>query len=128
MPTGFKTYIVVAIAIVSAILGYFSDQMTLLQALEGIGLALGVGGNRAVLKVGEVLNAPFNSTVSGDPRTRQWVTYIGSALTVLTAILAGVNGEQPSALTIAAILGALGLNFLGLGATKVATGEAAVIR
>lgn len=119
MLTGFKTYIVVAVAIMSAVAGYFSGQLTLLHALEGVGLAVGLAGNRAVLKLGEVLNSPFNSTLDGDPRSRQWVTYIGAALTIITAVLAGTSGEQPAAVTIAAILGALGLNFLGLGARKV---------
>lgn len=124
MLEGLKTYVVVAVAILSAILGYFSDQLTLLQTLEAIGLAIGIGGNRAVVYAGQVLNSPYRSAGAGtpDPRLRQVVTYLGVALTILTALLAGINGEQDAAVTIGAILGALGLNFLGLGAKKQAEG------
>lgn len=121
---GLKTYLVVAVAILAALLGYFNEQLTLLQALEAIGLALGIGGNRAVVWAGQVLNSPYGRTTAGtpNPNLRQLVTYVGVALTIATALLAGVNGEQESAVTIAAILGALGLNFLGLGAKKQAEG------
>lgn len=120
MLTGYKTYIVAAIAVLSALAGYFDQQLTLLQALEAVGLAVGLAGNRAIIKVGEVLNAPFKTAAgTGDPVTRQWVTYIGSAVTALSAVLSGMASEQPPAVTIAAILGALGLSFLGLGASKI---------
>lgn len=116
---GLKTYIVVAIAILSAFLGYTSEQLTLWQALQAVGLALGIGGNRAVVKVAEAVTQ-YRSTAERDPRLRLLVTYAGVALTILTAVLASISGEQPLAVTVGAILGALGLNFLGLGAKKAA--------
>jgi hypothetical protein len=120
MLEGLKTYLVVAVAILSALAGYFDGQLTLLQALEAAGLAISLGGNRAVIKVGEVLNSPYQSAAGTlDPRNRQMVTYAGVALTVVTALLAGINGDQAPAVTIGVILGAIGLNFLGLGAKKV---------
>jgi hypothetical protein len=119
MLTGLKTYAVVAVAIISAALGYFDGQLTLMQALQACGLAASLGGNRAVIKVGEVLNSPYRSAAGTlDPRMRQMVTYAGAALTILTAIIANLNGEQEPAVTIGVILAALGLNFLGLGAKK----------
>lgn len=117
---GLKTYLVVAIAILSALLGFAVEQITLLQALQAIGLALGIGGNRSVVKVAEAATNAYRSDPERDPRLRILVTYAGVALTILTALLAGLNGEQPAAITISAILGALGLNFLGLGAKKAA--------
>ncbi|MEJ7831321.1 MAG: hypothetical protein WKF79_00265 [Nocardioides sp.] len=119
MLTGFKTYAVVAIALLTAVAGYITGEITLLQMLEAGGLAVALGGNRAVLKIGETLNSPFNSTVSGDPRNRQWLTYIGAAVTIISAVLAATNDGQELAVTVSAILAALGLNFLGLGAKKV---------
>jgi hypothetical protein len=123
---GYKTYIVAAVAVLSAILGYFNEQLTLLQALEAIGLAIGLGGNRAVVRAAALLNSPYRApgTDRIDPDLRQWVVYAGVALTILTAVLAGINGQQDAVATIGAILGALGLNFLGLGAKKAATGDA----
>lgn len=115
MLQGFKTYIIAAVAILSAILGFFSHDLTLLQAAEAIGLALGLGGNRAVLAARETVAAIQSGA---DPRARLIVTYAGVALTILTAVLAGINGQQDPVVTIGAILGALGLNFLGLGAKK----------
>lgn len=126
MLDGLKTYVVVAVAILSALLGYYDGQLTLLQAGQAIGLALGLGGNRAVVWAGQVLNAPYR-TAGGDtpnPKLRQLVTYAGVALSILTAVLAAANGEQSSASTIGVILGAVGLNFLGIGSQKAALGEA----
>lgn len=117
MLPGLKTYIIAAIAILSALLGWYAGELTLLQAFEAIGLALGLGGTRAVAKAGDMA-AYTRSLVEKDPRLRMLVTYAGVALTILTAILAGLNGEQPAVVTIGAILGALGLNFLGLGVRK----------
>ncbi len=124
MLEGLKTYAVVAVAIIAAILGYFSGQLTLLHAFEAVGLALGVGGNRAVVWAGQVLNSPYRVAPGStpDPRVRMLVTYFGVAMTIISAVLAGLNAEQPSAVTIGAILGALGLQFLGLGAKKQADG------
>lgn len=125
MLEGLKTYAVVAVAILAAILGYFNDQLTLLQALEAIGLAVGLGGNRAVVWAGQVLNSGYVRTKAGtpDPRLRQLVTYAGVALTIITAVLASLNGQQDATVTIGAIMGALGLNFLGLGAKNQAEGK-----
>lgn len=122
MLEGYKTYLVAAVAIISAIIGYFDGQLTLLQVLQATGIAIGISGNRAVIWAGQVLNAPYPASASVDPRARQLVTYLGVALAIITAIIAGLNGEQEPAVTIAAILGALGINFLGLGAKKQAEG------
>jgi hypothetical protein len=123
MLKGLKTYAVVGIAILSALLGYFNDQLTMLQALEAIGIAVGLGGNRLVLNAAAILNGPYSRGLTkAGLNGRAWVAYLGTALAILTAIIAGLNGEQDSATTIAAVLGALGLNFLGMGAKKVALG------
>jgi drug/metabolite transporter (DMT)-like permease len=126
MLEGLKTYVVIAVAILSAILGYFNDQLTGLQALEAIGLALALGGNRAVVWAGQVLNSPYGRLTDGtrpNPTLRNLTTYVGVVLAILTAVLAAMNGEQDSSVTIGVILGALGLNFLGLGAKAQAEGE-----
>jgi hypothetical protein len=126
MLKGLKTYLVAAVAVLTALLGYFTGTVTLLQALEAIGLAVGLGGNRAVLTAAAVLNQPYRMPGgTPNPNARQWVTYLGVATTILTAVLAQTNGEQGLIATVSAVLGALGLNFLGLGAKKVATGETA---
>lgn len=122
---GYKTYIVVAIAVLSAILGYFDGQLTLLQALQAIGLAVGIGGNRAIITAAAVLNSPYRGPGEAvSPFARQLTVYAGVALTILTAVLAAINDQQGAVATIGAILGALGLNFLGVGAKKAATGDA----
>jgi hypothetical protein len=123
MLEGYKTYIIAAVAVLTAILGYFSDQLTLLQALEAIGIAVGFGGNRAVVWAGQVLNSPYVAK-AGDPSPahRQLVTYLGVGLAILTAVLAAIGGDQPLSVTIATILSALGLNFVSLGAKKQAEG------
>lgn len=116
MLPGLKTYIVAAVAVLSALLGFFAGDLTLLQTASAIGIALGLGGNRAVLAVAEKWSDPRQ--IAASPTGRLLITYAGVALAILTAILAGLNGEQSPAVTIATILGALGLNFLGLGAKK----------
>lgn len=124
MLEGLKTYLIVAVAILSAILGYFNDQLTLLQAGQAIGLALGIAGNRSILQVGQMFRTGFGTLAVAEANRRKWITYVGTALTILTAAIAGVSGEQDSVVTIAAILGALGINFLGVGAKKTVTGQA----
>lgn len=120
MLTGLKTYIVAAIAILSAAAAFLIGDITLFQALAAAGVALGLGGNRYVAKAVELANATRRGAAA-DPELRIWVTHIGTALAVLTAILAGINGEQSSAATIAAVLTALGVDFLGLGVKNAAT-------
>lgn len=117
MLTGLKTYIVAAVAILAALLGAFSGDLTILQAGEAIGLALGIGGTRAVASIGEQW-ASTRAKIAGSPTGRILITYGGVALAILSAILAGLNGEQSSVVTIGTILGALGINFLGLGVKK----------
>lgn len=117
--TGYKTYLTIAVAILAALFGYLTQELTLLQALTAAGLALGVGGNRAVAGAVQALNQPYRRDAAPpSPSERQWVTYVGAALAVLTAILAFTNGEQDLPVTIAAVLGALGINFVGLGIKK----------
>ena len=114
MLDGFKTYLIAAIAILSAILAYFAGELSLLQALEAIGLAIGVSGTRAVAAVRQ-----FDPRqISADPEVRKWLIYGGVALSILSAILAGINGEQDPVVTISTVLGALGINFLGIGVKK----------
>lgn len=117
MLTGLKTYVIAAIAILAALLGVFSGDLTILQAGEAIGLALGIGGTRAVASVGEAWNST-RAKFAGSPAGRILITYGGVALAILSAILAGLNGQQDPVVTIATILGALGINFLGLGVKK----------
>lgn len=122
---GYKTYVIVAIAVLSAVLGYFDGQLTLLQALQAIGLAVGIGGNRAIITAAAVLNSPYRGPGGPvSPFARQLTVYAGVALTILTAVLAAINDQQGAVATIGAVLGALGLNFLGVGAKKAATGDA----
>lgn len=124
MLTGYKTYLVAAVAVLAAILGYLTDQLTLLEALQAVGLAIGLGGNRALLRAAAVLNSPYSQIMANpDPTKRALTTYVGVALTVLTAVLAYLNQQQDIAVTVAAILGALGLTFLGTGMKKVADGN-----
>lgn len=124
MLDGLKTYLVVAVAILSSLFAYMTGEMTLLQTVQAAGLALGLGGNRAVIWAGQVINSPFSGAPGRTPdtRTRMIVVYVGVALTIASAALAGLNGEQDLVVTIGAILAALGLNFLGLGAKKQADG------
>lgn len=117
MLTGLKTYIIAAVAVLSALLGFFAGDLTLLQTASAIGIALGLGGDRAVLAVAERWSDP-RAKIAASPTGRLLITYAGVAVAILSAILAGLNGEQPPAVTIATILAALGLNFLGLGAKK----------
>jgi hypothetical protein len=123
---GYKTYIVAALAVIATLLGYLNGQLTLLQLLEGVGLALGLGGNRAVVRTAALLNTRFRTATTDriDPDARIWSVYAGVALTIVTAIMAYVTGQQDVVATVSAVLGALGLNFLGLGAKKAATGDA----
>jgi hypothetical protein len=124
MLKGLKTYAVAGVAIISAVLAYLTGQLTLVAALEAVGLALGLGGNRLLINAAAILNGPYRSArLSTNLNTRAAVTYLGVALTILTAIVAGLNGDQDSVTVIGSILAALGLSFLGLGAKKVATGD-----
>lgn len=121
--TGIKTYLTVAVAILAALFAYLTGEFTLLQALTAAGLALGLGGNRAVAGAVQTINTvPLRRDATPpSPDQRQWVTYVGAALATLTAVLAFVNGEQDLPVTITAVLGALGINFLGLGIRKATT-------
>ena len=124
MLKGYKTYLVAAVAVLTAILGYLGHQLTLLQALQAIGLAVGLGGNRLLLRAAAVLNSPYSGAIGApDANARAWTIYAGVALTILTAALAYLDGSQSLVATIAAILSALGLNTLGVGVKKVADGE-----
>jgi hypothetical protein len=121
---GYKTYIVVAIAVLTAIVAYFGNQLTLLQSLQAIGLALGLGGNRALVRAVALLHTRYGVTSPTDPAARAYVVYASVALTILTAVLAQLNGQQDLLTTVNAVLAALGLNFLGMGAKKAALGDA----
>lgn len=118
MLAGLKTYIIAALAVLAAILGFLNGEISLLQAIQAAGLALGLGGNRAIASAVEILTKPRSVASDADPEARQWVTYIGVAVTILSAALAFLSGDQDLTLTVGAILGALGLNFLGLGQKK----------
>lgn len=117
MLQGTKTYIVVAIAILTALIGLLGGEITLLQTLQAVGVALGVAGNRSVLKLGEFAVNRFGS-LPGEAERKLLLTYAGVALAILTAVLAFLNGQQDIVTTVSVILNALGLNFLGRGAKK----------
>lgn len=117
MLQGTKTYIVVAIAILTALIGLLGGEITLFQALQAVGIALGVAGNRSVLKLGEFAANRFGS-LPGEAERKLLLTYLGVALAILTAVLATMNGQQDLVVTVSVILNALGLNFLGRGAKK----------
>lgn len=119
MLTGLKTYIIAAVAALSAILGIVTGEVGLVEGLIAIGLATGLWGDRLVLKAVEIVNSP--SSLTADPNIRMWVTHAGTALAVLSAVYAGVTGQTDPVAVISAILSALGINFLGLGAKKLAT-------
>mgnify|MGYP001292316137 CR=1 FL=1 len=114
--SGMKTYIVAAVAVLAAIIGLFNGELTLLQTLSAIGLATGLFGDRMILKVREAIANP--SVLTKNPMVGMVITHLGTALTILTAILGGINGQQDPVTTISLILSALGINVLGLGAKK----------
>lgn len=110
---GLKTYSVVVAAIIAALLGYLTGEVTLLQALQGVGVALGLGGNRAVIKLVEILNSRFQPAQMEAAAPRMAVIYGGVALAIVSALTAQLLEGQNAAVTITVILNALGLNFLG---------------
>lgn len=126
MLTGYKTYIVAAIALLTAILSYIDGQLTLPELLQAGGLAIGLGGTRALLRSAAVLTTPYRLTAVGklpDPRKRASVTYFGVVVAILSALLAYFTGQQDLPVTIAAVLSALGLTFLGSGLKRLADGN-----
>lgn len=119
MLSGIKTYVAAALAVLLAIAGVLTGEITILQGVEAIGLATGLAGSRWVVRAIEIIGS-IRSSATADPVIRMAVTHIGTIVTILAAILAQLNGEQTIAVTISAILSALGINFLGLGAQSTA--------
>ena len=123
---GLKTYIVAAVAVLAAVLAFFSGELSLLQMFEAIGIATGVAGTRFVAKAGEIIALVKDpEQLKANPTVRLWLTYAGTAVTVLSALLAGLTGSQDPIVTISAILSALGISFLGLGVKKSVDATAA---
>jgi hypothetical protein len=121
MLAGLKTYLTAALAALVAIIGYFTGTVSLVDAVTALGLATGLYGARSVTHAIEILAIVKDPTrMTFTPGMRQYITYGGTAIAVLSAVLGFWNGATDLQTAIAAVLAALGINFLSIGAKSSA--------
>lgn len=120
MLSGYKTYLAVIAAIAVAIAGFMSGSATLPVTLEAIFVSLGMGGNRWVVAAIEAVQSAAPD-LNFDAAKRLWATHGAVAATILTAVTSFMTGHESLFAAALAIVAALKVDFLGLGAKKAST-------
>jgi hypothetical protein len=121
MLAGLKTYITAALAAAVAILAYLTGQISIFEAATAVGLATGFWGTRSVMHAIEILAIVKDpSRMALTPDVRQYLTYAGAGVAILSAVMGLWSGQTDLPATLATVLTALGINFLSVGAKSTA--------
>lgn len=121
MLSGLKTYITAILAIGVAVLAYLAGQISVFDTVTAIGLATGLFGARSVMHAVDIILIVKDPKRMGmSAAARQWITYLGVGIAIVSAVTAFLVGVTDLSATITAIFAALGINFLSIGAKSTA--------